>query len=290
MGVIPKKSKPGSWQLIVDLSAPEGSSVNDRIGKDMSSLTYTSVDLVASRILQLGKGTQLAKMDIKQEYRLVPVHPDDRRLLGIYWQGAVYVDKCLPFGLRSAPILFSAVANAVQGMMQLQGVSYIEHYIDDFITMGAVGTQECAENIRIMHETCRELGVPVEEAKSEGPVSKLHFLGIELDTTAMELRLPHEKLTSLLKLLGDWRGKKSCTKRELLSIIGSLSHATKVVRSGRAFLRRLIDLSKLAKRPHHHLRLSREARSDLEWWFRFASSWNGVSMMRSGSMIGSCQR
>ena len=66
MGVIPKKSKPGSWRLIVDLSAPEGSSVNDGIGKDMSSLTYTSVDLVASRILQLGKGTQLAKMDIKQ--------------------------------------------------------------------------------------------------------------------------------------------------------------------------------------------------------------------------------
>ena len=43
IGVIPKKSKPGSWRLIADLSA--GSSVNDRIGKDMSSLTYTSVDL-----------------------------------------------------------------------------------------------------------------------------------------------------------------------------------------------------------------------------------------------------
>ena len=65
MGMIPKKSKPGSWRLITALSTPEGSIMNDGIAKDMSSLTYTSVDLVASRILQLG---------IKQAYRLVPVH------------------------------------------------------------------------------------------------------------------------------------------------------------------------------------------------------------------------
>ena len=90
----------------------------------MSSLSYTSVDLVASRILQLGRGTQLVKMDIKQAYWLVPVHPDDERLLGIQWQEIVYMDKCLPFGLRSAPMLFSAAADVLQGMMQLCGVSF----------------------------------------------------------------------------------------------------------------------------------------------------------------------
>ena len=68
---------------------------------------------------QLGDDTQLAKMDIKQAYQLVPVQPDDRRLLCIQWQEMVYVDKCLPLGLRSALMLFSAVADAIQGMMQL---------------------------------------------------------------------------------------------------------------------------------------------------------------------------
>ena len=163
----------------------------------------------------------------------------------------------IPFGLRSSPMLFLAVVDALQ---ELRGASFVEHYIDDFVTMGKAGTRECADNIRIMHETYEETGVPVEEEKSDGPTSKLQFLGIELNTIAMELRLPPEKLANLLKLLQDWRGKKSCTKRDLLSIIGSLSHAAKVIRSGRAFLRRLIDLSKLAKRPHHHIRLSQEAR------------------------------
>ena len=42
-GVIPKGSS-GKWRLIVDLSAPEGHSVNDGIRREWCSLTYVSVD------------------------------------------------------------------------------------------------------------------------------------------------------------------------------------------------------------------------------------------------------
>lgn len=50
-------------------------------------------------------------------------------------------------------------------------------------------------------------------------------------------------------------------------------------RSGRAFVRRLINLSKTATHLDHFIRLNTEARSDIEWWHKFASSWNGTSMM-----------
>lgn len=83
IGVIPKKNKPGKWRLIVDLSSPEGGSVNDGIDKEMCSLSYTSVDFIADEVVALGKGALLAKMDIKQAYRIVPVHPEDRVLLGM---------------------------------------------------------------------------------------------------------------------------------------------------------------------------------------------------------------
>lgn len=279
-GLIPKKNKPGKWRLIIDLSAPDGSSVNDGIERDMISLSYTSVDTIVARVIQLGQGTLLSKMDIRQAYRLVPIHPEDRYLLGMEWQGAVYVDKCLPFRLRTAPLLFSAVADALQWMMQRKGASYVDHYADDFITVGRPGSDECANNTTIMLQVCEETGAPVEEDKSEGPATTLPFLGIEIDTVAMELRLPPEKLHQLLQKLTQWRGKTACTKRELQSIVGSLSHACKVIKPGRSFLRRLIDLSKVAKRPNHHIRLNLEARSDIEWWYRFASTWNGVSMLR----------
>ena len=193
----------------------------------------------------------------------------------------MFVDKTLPFGLRSAPLIFTAVADTLQWVMKERGVSFVEHYIDDFITLGAPKSGECARNVQIMLQTCEGAGVPVEESKSEGPALSLTFLGIDVDSVAMELRLPADKLLQLQTLLKQWRGKKACTKRELLSITGSLSHACKVVRPGRSFLRRLIDLAKLATRPHHHLRLSRESRSDLEWWFQFVAKWNGVSLLRA---------
>ena len=55
------------------------------------------------------------------------------------------------------------------------------------------------------------------------------------------------------------------------------------VRAGRSFLRRLIDLSMVAKQLDHYLRISRDACSDIEWWVHCCLLWNGVSMMRSVS-------
>lgn len=279
IGIIPKKNKPGKWRLIVDLSTPEKASVNDGIKKELCSLSYTSVDTIAEKIVTLGRGTLLAKIDIKQAYRIIPVHPEDRWLLGMSWEGRVYVDKTLPFGLRSAPLIFTAVADALAWLMKREGVSLVDHYLDDFITLGRPRSDECANNFQRMLETCEDAGTPVEAEKSESPTTKLTFLGIELDSAALEMRLPADKMANLRGMIASWRGKKACRKRDLLSLIGSLAHACKVIRPGRSFVRRLIDLSKKVTDLNHFVRLNAEARSDIEWWFRFAEGWNGVSMM-----------
>ena len=95
------------------------------------------------------------------------------------------------------------------------------------------------------------------------------------------MRLPREKLIRLRKLIGEWKGKKCCSKCQLLSLIGLLQHATKVVRSGRTFLRRMIDLSMTVKEGHHWLRLNKAFQSDLLWWDVFLENWNGVSVVSS---------
>ena len=71
--------------MIVDLSYPAGASVNDGIDSALCSLRYTKVEEIASAVLQLGKGTELTKADIKAAYRIVPVHPEDRHLLAMRW-------------------------------------------------------------------------------------------------------------------------------------------------------------------------------------------------------------
>ena len=105
--------RAGKFRLIMDLSFPQGASVNDGISQDLSTLSYVTVDEVAEIATQLGKGALPFKMDIQSAYRLIPVHPQDRVLQGMEWKGKVYVDPRLPFGLRSAPKIFNAVADAL---------------------------------------------------------------------------------------------------------------------------------------------------------------------------------
>ena len=80
-------------------------------------------------------------------------------------------------------------------------------------------------------------------------------------------------------MVPSWMQKKSCTRRELESLIGTLQHACKVIPSGRSFLRRAIALLSIAKRQHHHIRLNAEFRSDMAWWHLLASHWNGVGII-----------
>ena len=83
-GVIPKGHQTGKWRLIVDPSAPKGASMNDGIWPELCSLTYVSVDDVLRIVVRLGRGYRISKLDIKSAYCIVPVHPDDRPLLGMH--------------------------------------------------------------------------------------------------------------------------------------------------------------------------------------------------------------
>ena len=278
-GVIPKSHQPGRWRLIVDLSHPNGWSVNDGIQPELCSLSYTSVDEALRLILPLGPGTQLAKFDIESAYRLVMVHPDDRHLLGMKWKDQLFVDTVPPFGLRSAPKVFTALADALQWILGQNRVPRGIHYLDDFLLVGAPASQECQQALKVALQVCQQLGVPIAAHKTEGPGTLLVFLGIEIDTRAMEVRLPTEKLHRLQQEIEKWQYRRACTKRELLSLIGQLQHACCVVRPGRSFLRRMISLSSTVKEPHYRVRLNREFRSDLQWWACFLPTWNGRSMM-----------
>ena len=132
---------------------------------------------------------------------------------------------------------------------------------------------------------CKSLGVPLAAHKREGPSTCLTFLGIEIDSVARELRLPADKLQRLSTVLASWADRKTCLRKVLESLVGLLNHACKVVRPGRTFLRRMIDLLTATgnagiSRPNHHIRLSREFRADLAWWRLFVSRWNGVGLIQ----------
>ena len=95
-GVIPKGHNTGKWRLITDLSFQ---SVIDGTDPDLCTLSYLTVDKIAAEAERLGRGSLLVKVDIESVYRLIPVHPQDRLLQAVRWDGKLYIDLMLPFGL-----------------------------------------------------------------------------------------------------------------------------------------------------------------------------------------------
>ena len=91
----------------------------------------------------------------------------------------------------------------------------------------------------------------------------------------MEAKLSVEKVGKLCDLLRSFQGKKICTKRELLSLVGSLSFSCKVVLPGRSFLSRIIALSCTVKKLYHKVYLNSNVRQDFELWCTFLTTWNG---------------
>ena len=212
---------------------------------------------------------------------MVPVHPEDRPLLAMIWEEALYVDASLPFGLHSAPKIFNTLADTLEWILTQEGISCIFHYLYDFLIIGRPSSSQCEEQLKILLTVFERLNIPVAVDKLEGPTTILVFLGIEMATQELTLFLPRQKLCELQGLIAAWRDKRRCTKSELRSLVGKLQHACKVVHPGCSFLRWMFELLKGIAKKQHFIRLNCSFRSDLAWWHLFLESWNGVAMLES---------
>ena len=156
--------------------------MNDGISPDFCSIHYASIDNAAKIMCAIGRGARLAKLDIALAYRNVSIHPHDRPLLGMEWEGNLYIDTVLP--LRSAPKVISALTDGLEWILTHQGVTHCLHYLDVILTIAHDATQS-QTNLQTMVQVCAELGFPIKQESST-----LTFLRIKLDSMEMQMRLP----------------------------------------------------------------------------------------------------
>jgi len=185
----------------------------------------------------------------------------------------MFINTCLPFGLRSALKLFNILADLLSWILEHQHVTPVMHYLDDFLTIGPHDSPVCASNLQMIKDTC-----PLALEKIEEPSQCLTFLGITLDTKLMQARLPDDKLSCLHNQVTAWLSHRKATKREILLLVGLLQHTTKVVTPGRTFVSRA---AARLKRLSHITRLATGFWSDLRWWHLFATCWNGINFLNN---------
>ncbi|XP_062586589.1 uncharacterized protein LOC134248181 isoform X1 [Saccostrea cucullata] len=278
IGLVPKK-EANEFRMIQHLSFPDGHSVNDFIPDELCSVSYTTIDDAIKLIRQIGRDCLLAKTDIASAFRIIPVHSLDHELLGIQFQNKFYFDKCLPMGCSISCSIFETFSTALQWIACNKfGVPNMLHILDDFLFIGPRDSSICGLALQQFISLCEVLGVPIKSEKTEGPSTEIVFLGIQLDTVKWEARLPQDRVQKIREAVKLAKNRKKMKLREVQSLIGLLNFACCVVVPGRAFLRRLINLTVGVKKPHHRIRLNKQARLDLLAWETFIDNFNGKSI------------
>lgn len=278
IGIVPKKT--GGFRLITHLSFPPNFSVNDYVDEKFTSVKYSSFDNAINMIKNLGFNALIGKKDIKSAFRLLPIYPGDFDLLGFKLGPYFFIDKCLPMGYSESCSLFEKFSTFVQWVIMKESESKnIDHYLDDFLFAGESNTLDCQNLMNNFDTVCNRLGVPVAKEKTEGPTTKLQYLGFLIDTEKMLIKIPDEKILELKSKIKFVLGRKKVTLRDLQSLCGSLAFCSKALPAGRAFSRRIYLATSSAKKPHHYIRVTGGMYQDFLVWNLFLDKFNGVSYM-----------
>jgi hypothetical protein len=209
--LVPKSSE--EYRLIEDLRTINGG---------IDSLHFRMETL--ARILPfLAAGMWACKLDLFHGYHHVPVHPNDRGLLGFEYEERYYRFRVLPFGLNIAPREFTKIVQEVVNMWRAKGYMVV-FYIDDFLFL-AWSPEQLSTIMDDVLRTLAELGWVVKLSKSVlVPTQLIYFLGFTLDFQRGEIRISQEKAADLIdftdKLLSRYESKQQVNVSALAKLNG----------------------------------------------------------------------
>ncbi|PPQ82976.1 hypothetical protein CVT24_012098, partial [Panaeolus cyanescens] len=281
VGSITRKRKPAKRRMINHLSWPKGSSVNDGIPDHQATICYDMFERAVDDLVQSGPGSLMAKLDLKEAFRHVPIRPEDWPHMGFSWRNKFYFCTVLTFGLRSAPYIFNLFSEALHWIIQRHIPAHLRHYLDDFFTIfsPSIAPSIASAAVDWIQGLGSQLGLSFQVEKTLYPRTLVDFLGLDLDSSLMQARLPADKLTYLQDLVSEWSSKRSATLRETQELSGFLQFASQVIPAARTFIRRIIDFSTKFSSPFQRLHIPSGCRTDLHWWKCFSSAWNGVRLL-----------
>ena len=166
------KSDGVTWRLISHLSYPTFNGINDFIDPVHCAVRYTSFDRVVEMVSKLGKRAEIGVIDIKNAFRLLRVFPGDYDLLGLKIDDKYYIDKCLPMGCSISCNIFEKISIFLHWLVEKKsGLSTLDHYLDDFIFAGQENSERCKTLMNYFLSISHELGIPIADEKSAGPVT-----------------------------------------------------------------------------------------------------------------------
>ena len=283
--VTPMMTRPkpdGSRRIIVDMSWPQGESVNshipDGVFDDMTfQLKYPTIDNIVTQISGTGPSALLYKIDLKRAYRNLRTDPRDFTVLGLFWQGKRYVDVSVAFGIKSGASACQMVTDCVTHLMTSQH-HWTCAYLDDII---GVSTPAKAKNaFTSLSNLIQTLGLPVNPDKVVAPTHQMTCLGINIDARTATLTIPTEKIEQVKRLCNQWASKAYATRRSIQKLLGHLIYLHRCVTPSRLFVNRILQVLRAAP-AQGRISLDANFFKDINWFRQFLVSYNGVTRIHS---------
>ena len=149
------------------------------------------------------------------------------------------------FGGKSAPYIFNLFLGALHWIIQRHIPAALRHYLDDFLLIfkPSIPIELANDAIEWIEDLGKQLGLSFQPKKTIHPTMSLEFLGLELNSVAMEAHLPADKLDYLKEYLCDWQSRVHCTLKEIQGLVGFLQFCTQVIPHGHTFIQGLINFS-----------------------------------------------
>jgi len=185
------------------------------------------------------------------------------------------------FGGKSAPYIFNLFAEALHWIIEMHIPANLCHYLDDFLPIFKLSVlgHQANKVVNWVEELMGELSLSFQMKKTVRPTTSLEFLGLELNSSAMEAHLPIDKLDYLQETLVNCGRPQCCSLRNLQELIGYLQFCMQVIPHGCTFIHGLINFSMTFPSDFSQRHIPAYARSDIHWWLTYMRSWNSIQIL-----------
>ena len=278
IGLVPKDNGTQT-RLIFHLSYPRNGkklSVNANTDPEKCKVKYPDFNLAIQRCMEEGIGCHISRSDMRSAFRNLGIKKKHWKFLIMKAKDPkdgkwyYFVDKCLPFGASICCALFQEFSNSIAFLVQYESGKLVVNYLDDYL-FAALRKTMCDQQVRMFLQTCESIAFPVSMEKTFWGETRMTFLGFLIDTINQWVSVPTEKITKAINMISYALNKRNrkLTLLQLQRICGFLNFIGRAIIPGRAFTRRLYSHLKTNLKPHHHLKITKDIKLDLEMWLAF---------------------
>ena len=229
------------------------------------------------------EGDWFSRVDLKDAYLHVPLHPQIRPWFRYRVLGKVFQWRTIPFGFKDSPRMFQKMMVEALTPLRGQGVRLVV-YLDDILLISPSYVR-CLEEVNLLATHLLKLGFVLNLKKSElAPTQEKTFLGTTMNSKLMTFSLPQTKLKTfrsrIVAMVKRAKRDREASLKEWQSVVGTIVSTGDCIPAVRLHLNSLLEVQAQAvSSGAKRVKISPEALRDLGWWRENLALWNGKSII-----------